>query len=35
MAIIIGEAAFGVGGVVLSPIIYAFIKKELRDRALV
>jgi predicted PurR-regulated permease PerM len=35
MAIIVGEAAFGVGGVVLGPIIYAFIKRELRDRALV
>lgn len=35
LAIIIGEAAFGVGGVVLAPIIYAFIKRELRDRALV
>ena len=35
MAIIIGEAAFGVGGIVLAPIIYAFIKRELRDRALV
>ena len=35
MAIIIGEAAFGVGGVVLAPIIYAFVKRELRDRALV
>ncbi|HSP13432.1 MAG TPA: AI-2E family transporter [Thermoanaerobaculia bacterium] len=34
-AIIIGEAAFGVGGVVLAPIIYAFIKRELRDRRLV
>jgi predicted PurR-regulated permease PerM len=35
MAIIIGEAAFGVGGVILGPIIYAFIKRELTDRALV
>jgi predicted PurR-regulated permease PerM len=35
LAIIIGETAFGVGGVVLAPIIYAFIKRELRDRALV
>ncbi len=34
-AIIIGEAAFGVGGVVMAPIIYAFIKRELRDRGLV
>jgi predicted PurR-regulated permease PerM len=35
LAIIIGEAAFGVGGVVMAPIVYAFIKRELRDRALV
>ena len=35
MAILIGEAAFGVGGVVLAPIVYAFIKRELRERALV
>jgi predicted PurR-regulated permease PerM len=35
LAIIVGEAAFGVGGVVMAPIIYAFVKRELRDRALV
>ena len=35
MAIIIGEAAFGIGGVVLAPIVYAFIKRELSDRGLV
>jgi predicted PurR-regulated permease PerM len=35
MAIIIGEAAFGISGVVMAPIVYAFIKRELRDRALV
>jgi predicted PurR-regulated permease PerM len=35
LAIIIGEAAFGVGGIVLAPIIYAFVKRELRDRGLV
>jgi predicted PurR-regulated permease PerM len=35
LAIIIGETAFGVGGVVLAPIIYAFVKRELRDRGLV
>ena len=35
LAIIIGEAAFGVSGIVLAPIVYAFIKRELRDRALV
>ena len=34
-AIIIGEAAFGVGGIVMAPIIYAFAKRELRDRGLV
>ncbi len=35
LAIIIGETAFGVGGVVLAPILYAFLKRELRDRGLV
>lgn len=35
LAIIIGEAAFGVSGIVLAPIAYAFIKRELRDRGLV
>jgi predicted PurR-regulated permease PerM len=35
MAIIIGEAAFGISGVVMAPIVYAFIKRELRERALV
>ncbi|HVG25662.1 MAG TPA: AI-2E family transporter [Thermoanaerobaculia bacterium] len=35
LAIIIGEAAFGVGGIVLGPIVYAFVKRELRDRGLV
>ena len=35
LAILIGEAAFGVGGVVMAPIAYAFIKRELRDRGLV
>jgi predicted PurR-regulated permease PerM len=34
-AIIIGEAAFGVGGVVMAPIVYAFLKRELRERQLV
>jgi predicted PurR-regulated permease PerM len=34
-AIIIGEAAFGVGGVVMAPIVYAFAKRELRERGLV
>jgi predicted PurR-regulated permease PerM len=32
LAIIIGEAAFGIGGIVLAPIAYAFVKRELRDR---
>ena len=35
LAIIVGEAAFGIGGVVMAPIAYAFIKRELRDRGLV
>ncbi|MGZ5432484.1 MAG: AI-2E family transporter, partial [Thermoanaerobaculia bacterium] len=35
LAIIIGEAAFGVGGIVLAPIVYAFVKMDLRDRGLV
>jgi len=35
LAILIGEAAFGVGGIVMAPIVYAFVKRELRDRALV
>jgi predicted PurR-regulated permease PerM len=35
LAIIIGEAAFGVSGVVMAPIIYAFVKNELRERSLV
>lgn len=35
MAIVIGEAAFGAGGVIMGPIIYAFIKRELREKRLV
>jgi predicted PurR-regulated permease PerM len=35
MAIVIGETAFGVSGVVMAPIIYAFVKRELRERGLV
>jgi predicted PurR-regulated permease PerM len=35
LAIIIGEAAFGVSGVVFAPIVYAFLKRELRERGLV
>ena len=35
LAILVGEAAFGVAGVVMAPIVYAFVKRELRDRGLV
>jgi predicted PurR-regulated permease PerM len=35
LAIIVGETAFGIGGIVMAPIVYAFIKRELRDRGLV
>jgi predicted PurR-regulated permease PerM len=35
LAIIVGESAFGVGGVVLAPIIYAFVKRELKAKALI
>jgi predicted PurR-regulated permease PerM len=35
MAILIGETAFGVAGVVMGPIIYAFVKGELRERRLI
>ena len=35
MAILIGETAFGISGVVMAPIMYAFIKRELRERKLV
>ena len=35
LAILVGETAFGVSGVVMAPIIYAFLKRELRDRGLV
>lgn len=35
MAILIGETAFGVAGVVMAPIIYAFAKRELREWGLV
>jgi predicted PurR-regulated permease PerM len=35
LAILIGETAFGVSGVVLAPIVYAFAKRELRERGLV
>ena len=35
MAILVGETAFGVAGVVMAPIVYAFVKRELRERGLV
>jgi predicted PurR-regulated permease PerM len=35
LAILIGETAFGVAGVVMAPIIYAFVKRELREHGLV
>lgn len=35
MAILIGETAFGIRGVVMAPIMYAFVKRELRARGLV
>lgn len=35
LAIIIGESAFGVAGVIMAPIIYAFVKRELRIKGLV
>lgn len=35
LAILVGEAAFGVSGIIMAPIAYAFIKRELRDRGLV
>ena len=35
LAIIVGEAAFGIPGVVMAPIIYAFVKNELKEKELV
>ena len=35
LAIIVGEAAFGAGGIVMAPIVYAFVKGELRERGLI
>ncbi len=35
LAILVGEAAFGIPGIVLAPVIYAFVKGELKDRALI
>lgn len=34
-SIIIGDAAFGIPGIVMGPVIYTFAKRELRDRGLV
>ncbi len=31
LAIIIGEAAFGIQGIILAPVIYTFAKRELKD----
>lgn len=35
LALLAFEAAFGVPGVVLAPIVYAYVKRELVDRGLV
>jgi predicted PurR-regulated permease PerM len=35
LAIIAFEVAFGISGVVMAPVIYAYVKKELADRGLV
>ena len=35
MAILIGEAAFGLQGIILGPVIYTFAKRELKDKGLV
>lgn len=35
LAILLGETAFGVAGVVMAPIIYTFVKRELREYGLV
>ncbi|PYQ29616.1 MAG: hypothetical protein DMF56_11675 [Acidobacteria bacterium] len=35
LAILVGEAAFGVSGVIMAPIAYAFVKRELREWGLV
>jgi predicted PurR-regulated permease PerM len=35
LAILIGEAAFGVQGMILAPVIYTFAKRELKQRGLV
>ena len=35
LAILIGEAAFGLQGIILAPVIYTFAKRELKGRGLV
>ena len=35
LAIFVFEVAFGIAGVILAPVIYAYVKRELTDRALV
>ena len=35
VALLVFEAAFGIPGVVVAPILYAYVKRELRDRGLV
>ena len=35
LAMVVMEAAFGLGGVIAAPIYYAYIKRELRDKELV
>lgn len=35
IAVLVGEAAFGVPGVVMAPILYAFVKRELREKDLI
>lgn len=35
IAMVVMEAAFGVQGIIAAPIIYAYVKKELSDRALI
>jgi predicted PurR-regulated permease PerM len=35
VAMLVMEVAFGIGGLVLAPIYYAYLKRELSDRNLV
>jgi predicted PurR-regulated permease PerM len=35
IALVVFETAFGIAGVILAPIIYAYVKKELVDRGLI